>query len=116
MASKYVAHFFEQFSEWRGRLSTVNAVIDVWMEVQRTWSHLESIFIGSADIRAQLPQDSKRFDSINDEFNKLMVDAVGTPNVVDNCTTPNRLEVLGMQFYPSFYILIIGRGTQSISW
>jgi hypothetical protein len=45
-------------------LSTADQVISVWMEVQRTWSHLESIFIGSEDIRNQLPEDSKRFDGI----------------------------------------------------
>ena len=33
--------------------------------MQRTWSHLESIFIGSDDIRNQLPEDSKRFDGID---------------------------------------------------
>ena len=37
-------------------------------EVQRTWSHLESIFIGSDDIRQQLPEDSARFDSIDEDF------------------------------------------------
>eukprot|EP00698_Gefionella_okellyi_P007644 TRINITY_DN186_c0_g1_i3.p1 TRINITY_DN186_c0_g1~~TRINITY_DN186_c0_g1_i3.p1 ORF type:complete len:1316 (+),score=388.60 TRINITY_DN186_c0_g1_i3:1699-5646(+) len=98
MASKHVAFFNDQFAEWRGKLATVNAVIEVWVEVQRTWSHLESIFIGSADIRAQLPQDSKRFDSINDEFGKLMLDAMSTPNVVHCCTTPLRLEQIeGLQ-------------------
>ena len=34
------------------------------LEVQRTWSHLESIFVGSEDIRNQLPEDSKRFDKV----------------------------------------------------
>lgn len=38
------------------------------MEVQRTWSHLESIFIGSEDIRAQLPEHSKEFDAIDADF------------------------------------------------
>jgi len=29
---------------------------------------LESIFVGSADIRVQLPEDSKRFDAINADY------------------------------------------------
>ena len=36
----------------------------LWMEVQRTWSYLESIFIGSEDIRKQLPEDSDRRDIV----------------------------------------------------
>lgn len=45
-----------------------DSVISIWFEVQRTWSHLESIFIGSEDIRNQLPEDSKRFDGIDVDF------------------------------------------------
>ncbi|XP_023561192.1 dynein heavy chain 9, axonemal [Octodon degus] len=56
MMSKYVAFFLEEVSGWQKKLSTADAVICIWLEVQRTWSHLESIFIGSEDIRAQLPQ------------------------------------------------------------
>ena len=55
-------------SSWQKKLSTVDSVISIWFEVQRTWSHLESIFIGSDDIRNQLPEDSKRFDGIDTDF------------------------------------------------
>ena len=55
-------------SSWQKRLSLADQVISIWFEVQRTWSHLESIFIGSEDIRRQLPEDSKRFDRIDEEF------------------------------------------------
>ena len=68
MTSKYIAHFLEEVSAWVHKLSTTDAVLTMWLEVQRTWSHLESIFIGSEDIRAQLPEDSKRFDGIDIEF------------------------------------------------
>ena len=57
-------------------------MISLWFDVQRTWSHLESIFIGSEDIRKQLPVDSKRFDEIDTEFKALMVTMAKTPNVV----------------------------------
>lgn len=54
--SKHVAFFLKEVSGWQKKLSTADAVISMWFDVQRTWSHLESIFIGSEDIRAQLPQ------------------------------------------------------------
>ena len=51
MTSKYIAFFLEEISSWQKRLCMVDQVISLWFDVQRTWSHLESIFIGSEDIR-----------------------------------------------------------------
>ena len=69
-------------SSWQKKLSTVDSVISIWFEVQRTWSHLESIFIGSDDIRNQLPEDSKRFDGIDTDF-KVSVLALPSCKDVD---------------------------------
>lgn len=68
LTSKYIAHFLEEVSAWQKKLSFADQVITIWFEVQRTWSHLESIFIGSEDIRKQLPEDSERFDTIDADF------------------------------------------------
>lgn len=68
MTSKFVGYFLEQVSDWQKKLATSDSVITIWFEVQRTWSHLESIFIGSEDIRAQLPEHSKMFDTIDSDF------------------------------------------------
>lgn len=43
------------------------------MVVQRKWMYLESIFIGG-DIRAQLPEEAKKFDGIDKTFKKVSVD------------------------------------------
>ncbi|NXC72870.1 DYH9 protein, partial [Anhinga anhinga] len=82
MTSKYIAFFLEEVSAWQRKLSTTDSVISLWFEVQHTWSHLESIFIGSEDIRAQLPEDSKRFEGIDVDFKELAYEAQKTPNVV----------------------------------
>merc|ERR1712035_192163 len=71
MSSKYIAHFLEAVSGWQKKLSTTDAVMTIWLEVQRTWSYLESIFIGSEDIRRQLPEDSRRFDGIDSDFKTI---------------------------------------------
>ena len=68
MTSKFVGYFLEQVSNWQKKLATSDSVITIWFEVQRTWSHLGSIFIGSEDIRAQLPERSKQFDTIDADF------------------------------------------------
>ncbi|KAG8542256.1 hypothetical protein GDO81_027097, partial [Engystomops pustulosus] len=94
MTSKYIAFFLEEVSGWQKKLSTADSVISIWFEVQRTWSHLESIFIGSDDIRAQLPEDSKRFEGIDTDFKELAQDANGTPNVVEATNKPGLYDKL----------------------
>lgn len=68
LTSKYIAHFAAKVSNWQKKLSIADQVVTIMLEVQRTWSHLESIFIGSEDIRNQLPADSTRFDGIDNDF------------------------------------------------
>jgi hypothetical protein len=65
MASPYVRPFAEEVRGWEQKLSLVSETIEVWMLVQRKWMYLESIFVGSDDIRNQLPQEAKRFDTID---------------------------------------------------
>ncbi|XP_040289656.1 dynein heavy chain 11, axonemal [Bufo bufo] len=94
MQSKYVEYFIEQVSSWQKRLNLADSVIYIWMEVQRTWSHLESIFIGSEDIRNQLPEDAKRFDGVDADFKELMFETEKIRNVLDATNRPKLYETL----------------------
>ena len=94
LTSKFIAHFLEEVSTWQKKLSTADQVISIWFEVQRTWSHLESIFIGSEDIRSQLPEDSKRFDGIDTDFKELVSEVESTTNVVEATNKPRLFERL----------------------
>ena len=74
-ASKVVAarpEFRDAVAAWQKRLGGVDATLAAWTDAQRKWSALESIFCGSADIRAQLPQESAAFDAVNEEFKVRM--------------------------------------------
>jgi len=44
--------------------------VKIWMLVQRKWMYLEGIFIGG-DIRAQLPDEAKKFDQIDKTFKRV---------------------------------------------
>uniref|UniRef100_A0A8C3EY43 Dynein axonemal heavy chain 9 n=1 Tax=Corvus moneduloides TaxID=1196302 RepID=A0A8C3EY43_CORMO len=94
MSSKYIAFFLEEVSAWQRKLSTADSIISLWFEVQRSWSHLESIFIGSEDIRAQLPQDSRRFEGIDVDFKELAYEVQKTPNVVEATNKPGLSQQL----------------------
>ena len=76
LTSKYIAHFLTEVTSWQKKLSQADQVISILLEVQRTWSHLESIFIGSEDIRKQLPEDSARFDGIDRDFKVFFINHI----------------------------------------
>lgn len=94
MTSKYVAHFETQISKWQNILSTVDSVVTLWSEVQQTWSHLENIFMGSEDIRAQLPEDSKRFTKLDGDYKVLMKEASKSVKAVEVCMKEGLFEKL----------------------
>ena len=100
MTSKFIGYFLKEISSWQKTLCLVDQVITTWFDVQRTWTHLESIFIGSEDIRKQLPEDSDRFDKIDTEFKMMMNEVSKTKNVIDATSVPGlveRLEVIQSQ-------------------
>lgn len=66
--SKHVDHFLFQVVDLQKQLTVADSVLMTWMEVQRTWAYLESIFKGCDDIRQQLPEDANRFQVIDAEF------------------------------------------------
>ena len=93
--SKYVQNnslFLEQVSAWQRKIGNVDSVLQQWMDVQKKWSALQSIFVGSADIRVQLPEDSKRFDGVDAEWKELMKEATNVTNAVDACNIEGRLD------------------------
>ena len=62
MSSKDVEEFKERVLHWQSNLKTVDSVITIWIKVQKNWQVLEPIFLASEDIRAQLPDDTRRFE------------------------------------------------------
>ena len=68
-----VDFFRSDIQAWQKCLGTIEAVMRILLMVQRAWSALEAIFLGSQDIRAQLPDDTKRFEGIDAEFKETMM-------------------------------------------
>ncbi|KAL3321193.1 Cytoplasmic dynein 1 heavy chain 1 [Cichlidogyrus casuarinus] len=81
--SPYFKQFEEEALSWEDRLNRINALFDVWIDVQRRWVYQDGIFASSADIKALLPQESQRFQSVSTEFLGLMKKVAKSPNVLD---------------------------------
>lgn len=64
------------------------------MKVQGNWRRLEPIFIGSDDIKLQLPEQAKRFEGIDAQFKDMLREAAEDVNVVNCCTVDGRLTLL----------------------
>jgi dynein heavy chain len=94
IASKDSEQFKESLHKWQKILKTVDSVIAIWMKVQKAWMRLEPIFLASEDIRAQLPEDTKRFEKVDLDWKALMSEAVDDPSVVACSCADGREETL----------------------
>jgi len=75
-ASKDSEEFKDSLQKWQKTLKTIDQVLVLWVKVQKNWMRLEPIFLASEDIRAQLPEDTKRFEKVDAEWKALMADAL----------------------------------------
>ena len=91
---KFVEFFRDAVHEWQTTLGNVETVIKLLLNVQRQWGSLESIFLGSQDIRTQLPDDTKRFESTDTEFKELMLAVQSQSKVINCCSDENRESAL----------------------
>ncbi|XP_019712197.1 dynein heavy chain 11, axonemal [Hippocampus comes] len=94
LMSKHVEYFQPQVSEWQRKLMVADLVISLWMSVQRTWAHLNSIFTNSQDIRRQLASDAERFQGIHNDFQSLMGEVVRNLNALEVTNRPGFQENL----------------------
>ncbi|XP_033023836.1 dynein heavy chain 11, axonemal-like [Lacerta agilis] len=92
LMSKYVEYFLVEVSSWQKSLMVADMVISLWLEVQQTWAHLQSIFTNSEDIRNQLSEDAKRFEGIDKDFKELMAVLVKAKKVIE---VTNQMGLLG---------------------
>jgi len=93
-ASKDSEEFKDQLIKWQKTLKTIDTVLVLWVKVQKNWMRLEPIFLASEDIRAQLPEDTKRFEKVDADWKALMADACEDPPVVNATNSEGRDKVL----------------------
>lgn len=90
---KYVEFFFNTVEEWRDKLGKVDSVVNEWLKVQKNWRVLVNIFLYSEDIKSQLSDTTKLFESVDKEFREMMADVNTNPSIIEACTA-DRLATL----------------------
>jgi dynein heavy chain len=94
MGSKYMPTFEKDISSWKKGLGSVEKVSSIWAEIQRAWAYLVSLFIGSEEVKRDLPEDSKRFATVDTEVRAFLKQVEQDPNVYRTCTREGLFEHL----------------------
>jgi dynein heavy chain len=86
-SDKHAAACKEEIALLEQDVNLYMEVIDIWKEVQKKWMYLESIFIGSEDIRQKLPDEAKDFEDNDRKFRVLMSGVQKKPSIKYQCKT-----------------------------
>lgn len=92
--SRFVDSFRPKVVQWEQILSQVTDTIEALLTVQTKWMYLESIFIGSEDIKRKLVAESKKFDSIHAQWLVIISRLLSDPNVVRSTRRDSMLDQL----------------------
>ncbi|XP_043932324.1 dynein axonemal heavy chain 1 [Protopterus annectens] len=91
--SPFKKPFEERISTWESKLRMTQDVLEEWLTCQRSWLYLEPIF-SSEDINRQLPVESKRYQTMERMWRKIMKNASENRQVISLCPEPRLLENL----------------------
>lgn len=91
--SPFVKPIEKDMKKWEEKLLQMQDVLDAWINLQTTWMYLEPIF-SSPDIIKQMPNEAKKFASVDKVWRNIMKNTTENPLVLSATEYPNMLEEL----------------------
>jgi len=82
--SIYKKPFEEELEQWNSTLMLVSDTLEEWIKCQGQWMYLQPIF-DSPDIMKQLPQETKRFKSVDSTWRQQINIAKAGPAILGVC-------------------------------
>lgn len=82
--SPFKAAFELRIQEWEDKLRLTQRVVDQWIEAQKEWIYLEPIFT-SEDIARQLPVETKKYQTMERIWCRIMTTAFSCNKVMVIC-------------------------------
>eukprot|EP01060_Flectonema_neradi_P004124 TRINITY_DN12705_c0_g1_i2.p1 TRINITY_DN12705_c0_g1~~TRINITY_DN12705_c0_g1_i2.p1 ORF type:complete len:4231 (+),score=761.72 TRINITY_DN12705_c0_g1_i2:111-12803(+) len=73
---------------WENDMKYMSETLDKWLEVQRKWMYLESIF-SHKELQQQWPEDARAFLTVDKGFRDLMKRTAGNPGARNALTQSN---------------------------
>jgi len=83
--SPFKKPFEDEIEIWREKLILVSDTLEEWIKCQGQWCYLQPIF-DSPDIMKQLPQETKRFKSVDSTWRQQINQAKQTPGILNVCS------------------------------
>jgi len=90
--NRYMATFEAEILGWSKELLSVADVFVALNDIQRKWSYLEPLFIGSEEVRKELPEDAKRFEGLDKGVRGMLKEMWATKNVKASCNKVGLLK------------------------
>lgn len=86
-SSRYVGPLKTRVDDWQKQLALFNQTLEEWLNCQRNWLYLESIF-NAPDIQRQLPAEAKMFLQVDKSWKEIMRKVNRLPNALRAATQP----------------------------
>jgi dynein heavy chain len=83
--SPFAPQFASEIDMWNNKLILVQDTLDAWLKCQGQWMYLQPIF-DSPDIMKQLPQETKRFKSVDSTWKQQITLAKAGPAILSVCS------------------------------
>jgi len=94
LANRYVAQFQTECDGWRASLNNIADGFGMFTEIQRTWSYLEPLFIGSEEVKKELPQDAATFAAVDIIIREMLRSTFKIKNMKESSDVPGLIKKL----------------------